>query len=66
MSKYQFKSKIVGNSVILPLKEANLATVISYLSFKRVKIYGVKKIHKSLEELYFELLNNDRPSSSIL
>jgi len=65
-NKYKFKSKVVGNSVILPLKEANLATVISYLSFKRVKIYGVKKIHKSLEELYFELLNNDRPSSSIL
>lgn len=64
--KYKLNSKIVGNSVILPLKEKNLATVISYLAHNRVKIYGIKKIHKSLEELYFELLNNDRPSSSIL
>ena len=65
-NKYKIKSKVVGNSVILPLKESNLATVISYLCYKRVKIYGIKKIHKTLEELYFELLNNDRPSSSII
>ena len=65
-NKYHLKSKIIGNSVILPLKESNLATVISYLAYNRVKIYGIKKIHKTLEELYFELLNNDRPSSSIL
>lgn len=65
-NKYHLKSKIVGNSVILPLKESNLATVISYLAYNRVKIYGIKKIHKTLEELYFELLNTDRPSSSIL
>jgi len=65
-NKYKLKSKIIGNSIILPLKEANLATVITYLAHNRVKIYGIKKIHKSLEELYFELLNNDRPSSSII
>ena len=65
-NKYKINSKVVGNSVILPLKEANLATVISYLAFKRVRIYGIKKIQKSLEELYFELLNNNRPSSSII
>lgn len=65
-NKYNLKSKIVGNSIFLPLKESNLATVISYLAYNRVKIYGIKKIHKTLEELYFELLNNDRPSSSIL
>ncbi|MBO5948806.1 ABC transporter ATP-binding protein [bacterium] len=65
-NKYNLKSKIIGNSVLLPLKESNLATVISYLAYNRVKVYGIKKIHKTLEELYFELLNNDRPSSSIL
>ena len=65
-NKYNMKSKVIGNSVILPLKESNLATVFSYLAYNRVKIYGIKKIHKTLEELYFELLNNDRPSSSIL
>ncbi len=64
--KYKLKSKIVGNSVLVPLKESNLATVVSYLTFKKVKIYGIKKIQKSLEELYFELLNNERPSTSIL
>ena len=64
--RYGILSKIVGNSIILPLKEKNLATIISFLTNKKIKIYGVKKIQKSLEELYFELLNNDRPSSSII
>ena len=64
--KYNISSKVLGNSVILPLKEKDLATVISYLTNKKIKIYGIKKIQKSLEELYFELLNNDRPSSSII
>ena len=64
--KFKLPSKVVGNSVICPLKEEHLATVISFLTYKKIKIYGIKKIHKTLEELYFELLNSSRPSSSIL
>ena len=64
--KYKFESKIVGNSVVLQLKEKNIATVVSYLMHKKIKIYGIKKIQKTLEELYFELLNSERPSSSII
>ena len=64
--KYKIYGKVVGNSVLVPLKESNIATVISYLTYKKIKIYGIKKIQKSLEELYFELLNNTRSSSSIL
>lgn len=64
--KYQLNCKIVGNSIIIPAKEEDLAVIISYLTHKKVKIYNFKKIHKSLEELYFELLNQDRPSTSII
>ncbi len=64
--KYKINSKVVANSVILPLKEANIATVISFLTYKRVKIYKIKKIKKTLEELYFELLHKERPSTSIV
>lgn len=64
--KYSLQSKVAGNSIILPLQEKYLATVISFLTSKKVKIYGIKKIQKSLENLYFELLNNDRPSTSII
>lgn len=64
--KYDLKCKVVGNSILVPVKENNLATIISYLTFKKIKIYNIKKIHKSLEELYFELLNHDRPSTSII
>ena len=64
--KYSLLSKVVGNSIVFSIKEKNIATIISYLNYKKIKIYGIKKIQKSLEELYFELLNSDRPSSSIL
>lgn len=64
--KYKLNCEIIGNSILLPLKEKHIATVISYLHYKKIKVYGIKKIQKSLEELYFELLNKDRSSSSIL
>ncbi len=64
--KYKIEGKVIGNTILVPLKEANIATVISYLTYKRVKIYKIKKVQKSLEELYFELLHKERPSSSII
>ncbi len=64
--KYNLKSKVLGNSIITPIKERNIATIISYLNYKKIKIYGIKKIQKSLEELYFEILNNKRSSTSII
>lgn len=64
--KYNVHAKVVGNSVVLNIKDKNVATVVSYLVNKKIKIYSIKNIQKSLEELYFELLNNERPSSSIL
>ncbi len=64
--KYGLQCQVVGTSVILPLKESNIAVVISYLVHKKIKVYSIKKIQKSLEELYFEILNSDRPSSSII
>lgn len=64
--KYGIAAKPIGNSVIMPLKEASIATVISYLIHKKIRIFSIKKIQKSLEELYFELLNSDRPSTSII
>lgn len=64
--KYKIKCKVIGNSVILPLKDADMATIISYLNHKNIKIYEIKKIQKSLESLYLELLNKSRPSSSIV
>lgn len=64
--KYHLRPKVVGNSIIVNLKEQNIAPVVSYLVHKKIKIYSIKKIQKSLEELYFELLNSDRPSSSVI
>ena len=41
--KYKIYGKVVGNSVLVPLKESNIATVISYLTYKKIKIYWIIK-----------------------
>lgn len=64
--KYKINCGVVGNSVVVNIKEKNIATVVSYLVHKRIKIYSINKIHKSLEELYFDILNKTRSSSSII
>ncbi len=64
--KYNLPCKVIGTSILLPIKEKHIATIVAFLTFKRVKIYSIKHITKSLEELYFELLNQDRSSTSIV
>ena len=65
-NKYGIEANIVGTSIVLPLQEKNVATLVSFLVHNKIKIYKIKKIQQTLEELYFEMLTNDRPSSSIL
>ena len=64
--KYKITCTIAGNSIILPIKEKDISTVVSFLTYKKVKVYSINKIQKTLEEIYFELLNSDRPSTSII
>ncbi len=55
--KYNIKVKVAGNTIIVPVKEKYLAQLITFLTNKHIKIYKTTKIEKSLEEIYFELLN---------
>lgn len=64
--KYKIEAKILGNSILAPLRDEDLASAISILTNKKIKIYEIKKIRKTLEELYFEMLNKTRPSTSII
>ncbi len=57
--KYKIKVKVSGNTIILPIKEKHLATIISYLTYKHIKIYKTSKINKTLEQIYFELINGN-------
>ncbi len=63
--KYDITVKVAGNSIIVPISEKYLAQVVTYLAHKHIKIYKTEKSNKTLEQLYFELLN-DKPSSSSL
>lgn len=55
-NKYNLKVKVAGNTIIVPIREKHLASVITFLTYKHIKIYKTTKINKSLEQIYFELL----------
>lgn len=63
--KYNIDCKIAGNCVIAPIKESDMARIITFLSNKHIRIYKTKKINKSLEEVYFNILNSNKPSTSL-
>ncbi len=63
--KFGINVNVLGNSIILPLKDKYISLIVSFLNHNRIKIYDFKKIKKNLEELYFEILNKKRDSTSI-
>lgn len=63
--KYKINCKVAGNCVIAPIKESDAAGIITYLTNKNIKIYKIKKINKSLEEIYFNILHSKRPTTSL-
>lgn len=63
--KYKLNCKVAGNCVIAPIKESDAAGIITYLTNKNIKIYKIKKINKSLEEIYFNILHSKRPTTSL-
>ena len=61
-TKYKLKVKVAGNTVLVPIAEKDLASIITFLTYKHIKIYKTSKISKSLEQIYFELLNGNSGS----
>lgn len=63
--RFKINCSVVGNSVIAPIKEKHIAIVTSFLTMKKIVIYGIEKKGRSLEDIYFEILkkkvkNNER------
>ena len=58
-NKYKIKVKVAGNTIIVPIMEKHLANIITFLTYKHIKIYKTTKINKSLEQIYFELLGGN-------
>ena len=65
IDRFKLPCKVAGNCVLAPIKESDLATIITYLTSKKIKIYKTKKINKTLEEIYFNILNSSSPTTSL-
>lgn len=60
--KYNLDVKVAGNSILVPIKESSIATVITYFTYKRIKIYKTATINKTLEQIYFEMTEGSSSS----
>lgn len=65
--KYNLKVKVIGNTIIVPIKEKFLAQIITFLTYKHIKIYKTEKMNTSLEQVYFNILNdkNDKSGNNL-
>ena len=58
--KYNIISKVIGNSIVLNLKETNIAPIVSYLVHKKIKVYSIKKIQKSFYGILYSMPIHER------
>lgn len=63
--KYDIEVKVAGNSILVPISEKHIPQITTYLTYKHIKIFKTKKINKSLQELYLELINDDSGNSTL-
>lgn len=64
-NKFMLEAQVIGNTVLFNLPEEKIASTVSFLVEKNVTIFGLEKIHKSLEELFLEILKKNNRNTSI-
>lgn len=65
MDRYKIKVEIAGSNVIIEMPEDKIPYLTSFLIDKRLAIYGITKVTKSLEEIFLDIVNdktNERQS----
>lgn len=60
MSKTKLDIQVAGNSIIFPLQDKHIPKVTSLLIAKGISIYGISTITKSLEEVFMDIIENNR------
>lgn len=60
MLRYKTPVHVAGNSIIFPLQDNLIPQATSYLIRENISIYGVTTITKSLEEVFTEIINNQK------
>ncbi len=62
MDHYRIPVEVAGRLVIFPSNEDAVANITKTLTEKKLSIYGIEKITKSLEEIFVEIINNNNRS----
>ena len=54
--KFNVPVEVAGNSVLIPLDKELLDEVVDALKARDIQIYDIKEEHKSLEDIYIEIM----------
>lgn len=58
IEKYKIKIELAGSNVICELPETKIPEITSYLISKKIAIYGITKVTKSLEQMFLDIVND--------
>jgi len=59
IEKFQCKVELAGSNVIVYLPEKDIPTITTYLVQKRIAVFGISKITKTLEQVFLDVINSD-------
>ena len=57
ISKFNYHVEIAGQNVICEIQEKDIPNITAFLISKKIPIFGITSITKSLEEIFLEIVN---------
>ncbi len=59
MNQFKFHVEIAGQNVICDMQEKDIPKVTSFLISKKIPIFGIASVSKSLEQIFLDVVNNN-------
>lgn len=57
INQFNLKCEVAGQNVLCQMQEKDIPTVANFLFSKKIPIFGISQINKSLENLYLDIIN---------
>ena len=65
INKFGFNVEIAGSNVICDIEENRVPQVTQFLISKNIPIFGITAVTKSLEQMFLDIVNNDKLGGNI-
>jgi len=59
INQFGFKCDVAGQNVVVEIEEKDIPMVTSFLISKKVPIFGIMQVNKTLEQMFLDIVNNN-------